>query len=91
MRVPPKVMTEGGNAFMRITQNDRDHESIPGALTDKSRSTVRFGTCTACSAAVRFHGNDTATFSIFMKAINPRLKRKNNRKIFGFTFDVCLL
>ena len=42
MAVPPKLVTEGDNTFLRITGSPSDKESIPAGHPDRNRSTVEF-------------------------------------------------
>jgi cell division septation protein DedD len=42
MKVPPEILTENGNKFMRITGSAGDKESIPASQPNRNRSTVRF-------------------------------------------------
>jgi hypothetical protein len=69
MEVPPKILTETGNKFMRITGSEGDCQSIPSnKCPPRNRSTVRFTSSSGSmplissttmrqtySARVRFH------------------------------------
>jgi hypothetical protein len=45
MQVPPRILTENGNKFMRITGSVGDCQSLPSSLCPpRNRSTVRFTT-----------------------------------------------
>ena len=70
MKVPPKILTENGNHFMRITGSSSDKESIPASHPERNRSTVTFTSKYSSmpllssttmrqtySAKLRFHGN----------------------------------
>jgi hypothetical protein len=47
----PKVICEGGNCFLRITQSDGDRDAISDSHAGRGRSTVSFGS--GASANVR--------------------------------------
>jgi polysaccharide lyase-like protein len=70
MKVPPKILTENGNHFMRITGSSSDKQSIPASHPARNRSTVTFTSKYSSmpllssttmrqtySAKVRFHDN----------------------------------
>jgi hypothetical protein len=40
MEVPPQILSEGGDAFLRITGSPGDRDSIPASAPDANRSTV---------------------------------------------------
>jgi len=42
MQVPPKILSENGNEFMRITGSSGDKQSIPASKPNRNRSTVEF-------------------------------------------------
>jgi hypothetical protein len=79
MKVPPKILTENGNKFMRITGSSGDCQSIPSSLCPpKNRSTVRFTTSfnnmpvisssnmrQTYSARIRFHDNTGSDGTVF--------------------------
>jgi Malectin domain/Polysaccharide lyase len=79
MKVPPKIITENGNKFMRITGSTGDCESIPADLCPpRNRSTVRFTSSymsmpilsdsnrrQTYSADIRFHGDAGIDGSVF--------------------------
>jgi hypothetical protein len=44
MQVPPKIMDEGGNNFLRITASSGDKSSIPSSIPQRTRSTIQFTT-----------------------------------------------
>jgi Polysaccharide lyase len=41
MRVPPRIMEENGNKFLRITGSPGDKQSIPAQYPNRNRSTVK--------------------------------------------------
>ncbi len=77
MQVPPKILSENGNEFMRITGSTGDCENLPSDLCPpRNRSTVRFTSSFSSmplisdanmrqtySAKIRFH-DDTGTDGI---------------------------
>jgi hypothetical protein len=80
MQVPPKILTENGNKFMRITGSAGDKENIPASYPNRNRSTVRFTSKApnmplitdsnrrqTYSADIRFHGScdDGVNFELF--------------------------
>ena len=79
MKVPPKILTENGNKFMRITGSTGDCESIPDSLCPpKNRSTVTFTSHYSSmplisssnmrqtySASIRFHDNTGSDGTVF--------------------------
>jgi Polysaccharide lyase len=81
MKVPPKIVTENGNKYMRITGSAGDHDSIPAKYPDKNRSTVTMTSGYSSmpvlsdanrrqtySADIRFHddtGSDGYVFELF--------------------------
>jgi hypothetical protein len=42
MQVPPKILTENGNKFMRITGSAGDKQAIPDKYPNRNRSQVKF-------------------------------------------------
>jgi hypothetical protein len=42
MRVPPQILEESGNTFLRITGSREDKDFIPPSESDRNRSTIRF-------------------------------------------------
>ena len=78
MKVPPKILTENANHFMRITGSSSDKESIPASHPARNRSTVTFTSKYSSmpllsnatmrqtySAKIRFHDNTGSDGSIF--------------------------
>ena len=81
MQVPPTIVTENGNKFMRITGSAGDKENIPSSHPNRNRSTVRFTSSFSSmpllsntnmrqtySAKIRFHdntGTDGNVLSLF--------------------------
>jgi hypothetical protein len=75
MKVPPKILTENGNEFMRITGSEGDCQSIPSDMCPpKNRSTVWFTSSYSSmpllsdsnmrqtySAKIRFNDNNTGS------------------------------
>jgi hypothetical protein len=72
MKVPPQILTENSNKFMRITGSASDRESVPSTYPHRSRSTVEFLSDASAmprlsaanarqtySAKIRFHGGGT--------------------------------
>jgi Polysaccharide lyase len=84
MQVPPKILTENGNEFTRITGSAGDKESIPSSHPNRNRSTVQFTSSYSSmplisdanmrqtySAKIRFHdntGTDGVVFELFQYA-----------------------
>jgi len=84
MQVPPKIVSENGNEFMRITGSAADKEAVPKKHPNRNRSTVRFTSPYSSmpiiseanrrqtySAAMRFHdntGTDGVVFELFQGA-----------------------
>ena len=62
MEVPPKLITENGNTFMRITGSASDKQSIPSSKPNKNRSTVQF-TSSYSSMPVLSDSNRHQTYS----------------------------
>jgi len=63
MKVPPKIITENGNKFMRITGSTGDCQSVPSSLCPpRNRSTVWF-TSNYNSMPVITSGNMRQTYS----------------------------
>jgi Polysaccharide lyase len=87
MKVPPKILTENGNHFIRITGSAGDKEGIPSTHTHRNRSTIGFTSHAqemplftdsnrrqTYSAKLRFHdntGSDGVVFELFQSA--PKL------------------
>jgi hypothetical protein len=87
MKVPPKILTENGNHFMRITGSAGDKEGIPASHPARNRSTVEFTSHAqdmplfndanrrqTYSGKLRFHentGSDGVVFELFQSA--PKL------------------
>jgi hypothetical protein len=84
MQVPPKILSENGNEFMRITGSAGDKESIPSSYPNRNRSTVQFTSAAqnmpllsdsnerqTYSAKIRFHdntGTDGVVFELYQSA-----------------------
>jgi hypothetical protein len=84
MQVPPTLLTEHGNTFMRITGSAGDRDAIPGKYSKRNRSTVGFTSgysrmpvlseanmSQTYSAAIRFHehtGTGGVVFELFQGA-----------------------
>jgi Polysaccharide lyase len=62
MAVPPKLVTEGDNTFLRITGSPSDKESIPSGYPDRNRSTVEF-TSPAPNMPLLNDSNERQTYS----------------------------
>jgi hypothetical protein len=81
MQVPPQILTENSNKFMRITGSASDRESVPSTYPNRSRSTVEFLSDASAmpllsaanarqtySAKIRFHdntGSDGVVFELY--------------------------
>jgi hypothetical protein len=78
MKVPPKILTENANRFMRITGSSSDKESIPASRPARNRSTVTLTSKYSSmpllssttmrqsySAKLRFHDNTGSDGSVF--------------------------
>jgi hypothetical protein len=78
MRVPPKILTENGNDFMRITGSAGDKDAIPASHPNRNRSTVWFTSHFTSmpllsaanqrqtySAKIRFNDNSGSDGSVF--------------------------
>jgi Polysaccharide lyase len=79
MKVPPKILTESGNEFMRTTGSTGNCESVPSNLCPpRNRSTVRFTSSYSSmpllsasnasqtySARIRFHDNTGSDGVVF--------------------------
>jgi hypothetical protein len=81
MKVPPKILTENGNEFMRITGSAGDCESIPSNLCPpKNRSTVRF-TSSHSSMPLLSDSNRRQTYS-------AKMRFKDNTGYDGTVFEL---
>jgi hypothetical protein len=63
MAVPPKLVTEGDNTFLRITGSPSDKESIPASHPDRNRSTVEF-TSSAQNMPLLSDSNERQTYRV---------------------------
>jgi Malectin domain len=70
MQVPPKIITENGNKFMRITGSAGDKGAIPAAATNRNRSLVEL-TPKPVNMPVITSENRRQTYSVDMRWTDP--------------------
>jgi hypothetical protein len=80
MKVPPKILTENGNEFMRITGSSSDKESIPSTYPNRNRSTVQF-LSSYSSMPLLSDSNERQTYS-------AKMRFKENTGTDGVVFEL---